>query len=225
MTKGNNAIPKVHQRKHYHPCSSQKGNMSTFLDQPKKAQTRRRLRLQKAKRIFPRPLKALRPTVACPTVRYNFRKRLGRGFTVEEVRAAGLNPNYAATIGIRVDGRRKNISAESLNANTARLKQYLSKLVLFPLSKKAVRAGEASADEQKKAVQDRSRFGRVVAHPKGVAVAKAPARKVAKADKEKSAYKFLKKNLSAARFLGERIQRAKKREAAAKAAAEKKSGK
>ena len=225
MTKGNNAIHKVHQRKHWTPGSSQKGNYKTFLDQPKKAQSRRRLRLQKAKKIFPRPLKMLKPAVACPTIRYNMRKRLGRGFTTEEIKAAGITPRYAATVGISVDIRRKNISQQSLDLNTQRLKSYLAKLVVFPISKKAASKGDASADEQKNAKQDRSRFGKTVAHPATIKAAAAPARKVAKAETEKSAYKFLKKNLSAARFMGERMVRQQKKEAKAKAEAEKKAKK
>ena len=143
MPKGNNAIPHVHQRKHYHPCSSQKGNLKVFLAQPKQKERRRRLRLQKAKEVFPRPLRQLRPLVACPTVRYNMKKRLGAGFTTEELAAAGLNARYAATVGITVDSRRKNISEESLQLNVQRLKDYTSKLVVFPLGKKAT--GEAQA--------------------------------------------------------------------------------
>jgi len=212
MTKGNNAIPHVHQRKHFNPNASQKGNVKVWLDQPKRKETRRRLRLQKAKRIFPRPLKALRPSVACPTVRYNMKKRLGRGFTSAELKSAGVTPRYAATIGIKVDLRRKNASQEGLDANTARLKTYLSKLVLFPIGKKAGK-GEAPKAEQKTAKQDRSRFGAAVAHPATIKAALEPARKVTKEEKAKSAYSFLKKNLSAARFLGERIKRAAKKAA------------
>jgi large subunit ribosomal protein L13e len=223
MVKGNSAIPKVHQRKHWNPSSCQKGNVKTFLAQPKKAETRRRRRIQKAKKAFPRPLKALRPTVACPTVRYNFRKRLGRGFTVEEIRAAGISPRYAATIGIRVDLRRKNISEQSLKLNTDRLKTYLSKLVLFPLNKKKIVKGEASPAEQKTVVRDLSRTTKAASNPKGAKAAPAAPRKVDAKAAEKSAYKFLKTNLSAARFLGERVMRAKKKEEKAKAAAEKKS--
>jgi len=222
MVKGNDAIPKVHQRKHFHPSSSQKGNIKVFLAQPKRAQTRRRLRIQKAKRVFPRPLKSLRPTVACPTVRYNFRKRLGHGFTIDEIKAAGISPRYAATIGVRVDPRRKNISEESLNSNSQRLKTYLSKLVLFPINKKKLAPGEANEAEQKLGQQDRSRFGRTVPHPASLKAAKIPARKVSKAETEKSAYKFLKKNISAVRFLGARMVRAKAKEDKAKAAADKK---
>jgi large subunit ribosomal protein L13e len=227
MTKGNNAIPKVHQRKHFGPASAQKGNVKTFLDQPKQKQRRRRLRLQKAKRIFPRPLKALRPSVACPTVRYNFRKRLGRGFTVEEIKAAGITPRYASTIGIRVDLRRKNISEESLSSNTQRLKTYISKLVLYPIARKAGKstpskkqAPEASAADIKLGVQDR--LGKVVSAPKDEKKARAPARKLTKKETTDSAYKQLKKAISSVRFLGERMLRAKKKEEKAKAAAEKK---
>lgn len=219
MPKGNNAIPKVHQRKHWTPGSSQKGNYKTFLDQPKKAQTRRRLRIQKAKKAFPRPLKQLKPVVACPTVRYNMRKRLGAGFTIEEIRASGITPRYAATIGITVDNRRKNISEESLKTNTERLKSYLSKLVLFPRSSKIVAKGETAAAEAKKVAPAKTLPGAPVKK------AVASSRKVAKADTEKSAYKFLKKNLSAVRFMGERIVRQQKKLAKEKAEAEKKAKK
>jgi large subunit ribosomal protein L13e len=225
MTKANNAIPKVHQRKHWTPSSNQKGNVKTFLAQPKKAQSRRRLRIQKAKRAFPRPVKALRPSVACPTVRYNFRKRLGRGFSLEEIKAAGISPRYAATIGIRVDLRRKNTSEEGLARNTERLKTYLGKLILFPLSPAKPKPGEATAEQIKSARQDRSRFGKAVAHPASVKADAPKSRKVSKAETEKSAYKFLKKNISAARFMGARIVAAKKKEEKAKAAAEKKAAK
>ena len=222
MTKGNNAIPKVHLHKHLFPASAQKGNIHVNLAQPKEAQTRRRRRLEKAKKIFPRPLKSLRPAVACPTVRYNFRRRLGAGFTPEEIRAAGITPRFAATVGIRVDARRRNSSQESLDTNTQRLKTYLSKLVLYPRSSVHTFKGEATPEEIKLGKQDRSRFGKTVALPSTIKRAAAPARKISKAETEKSAYKFLKKNLSAVRFMGARIARANKKEAAAKAAAEKK---
>jgi len=227
MTKGNNAIPHDHHRKHWNPNASQQGNVKTWLDQPKRKETRRRLRLQKAKRIFPRPLKALRPSVACPTVRYNMKKRLGRGFTIEEIRAAGLAPRFAATIGICVDSRRRNQSEESLSTNTQRLKTYLSKLVLFPqqrAGKKSTpskkQAPEASAADQKLGVQDR--FGKVVPRPRDEKKARPANRKLSKKETSESAYKQLKKAISSVRFLGERMTRARKKEEKAKAAAEKK---
>ncbi len=212
MTKGNNAIPHVHQRKHWTPCSSQRGNIKVWLDQPLRKQRRRRLRVVKAKKIFPRPLKMLRPQVNCPTVRYNMKKRLGRGFSLEEISAAGLKPQYAATVGIKVDKRRKNSSEEGLKANVQRLKTYVSKLVVFPRGKKAEK-GDSSAEEQKLAVQDRSRYGKTVAHPSTVRATAEGPRKLSKqeADKTASTYKFLKRNLSAVRFLGSRLKRAQKK--------------
>jgi large subunit ribosomal protein L13e len=43
-----------------------------------------------------------------------------------------LGVEFAKTIGITVDHRRKNRSQESFEANKARLTNYLSKLVLYP---------------------------------------------------------------------------------------------
>ena len=210
MPKGNNAIPHVHQKKHFNPCSSQKGNIKVFLNQPAQKNRRRRLRLLKAKKVFPRPLKALRPQVNCPTVRYNAKKRLGRGFTIEELKGAELNPQYAATIGIRVDKRRKNLSEEGLQANVQRLKTYASKLVLFPINHKALRPKEATEAETKAAVQDRSRNGTGAVGAITVAAAEAP-RKVSDVEKKTNVYAFLKKNISAVRYLGARLKRAQKK--------------
>ncbi|ORC93441.1 putative 60S ribosomal protein L13 [Trypanosoma theileri] len=212
MPKGNNAIPHVHQRKHWNPCSSQKGNYKVFLNQPAQKLRRRRLRLVKAKKVFPRPLKALRPQVNCPTVRHNMKKRLGRGFTPEELKAAGVNPHFAVTIGIRVDRRRKNKSEEGMNINVQRLKTYMSKLVLFPLNHKKVQKGEASEEEIRAATQDRTRFGTAAV---GGLVTPAPeqSRKVTEEERTKNVYKFLKKNHSAARFFGARQARAARKEA------------
>eukprot|EP00796_Vickermania_ingenoplastis_P002325 gene2325-1461_t len=213
LSQGNNAIPHTHGKKHWNPCSSQKGNVKTFLNQPAQKIRRRRLRLVKAKKVFPRPLKALRPQVNCPTLRHNMKKRLGRGFTPAELTAAGLKPRYAATIGIRVDGRRKNKSEEGLNINVQRLKDYMSKLVLFPINHKKVQKGEASDAECKAAKQDRSRSVSLsLVRP----AAEAP-RKVTAEEKSKNVYKFLKKNHSAVRFFGARTARKAKREAAKEA--------
>ncbi len=51
---------------------------------------------------------------------------------MEELKAAGIQRDYAKTIGISVDHRRSNKSEESLNVNVARLKEYISRLVVFP---------------------------------------------------------------------------------------------
>jgi large subunit ribosomal protein L13e len=222
MVKGNKAIPHIHLHKHWNPNSSQRGNIKVWLDQPMRKQRRRRLRLLKAKKSFPRPLKSLRPQVNCPTIRYNMKKRLGRGFTKEELKGAGLTSRYALTIGIRVDRRRRNLSEEGLTANVQRLKQYISKLVLFPINPNKPRAGEAGADAKKSVVQDASRFGTgAVAHPTLVRRPAEAPRVVTADEKKKSSYKFLKSNLSAVRFMGERMKRAKKKSEKEAAAAKK----
>ena len=55
-----------------------------------------------------------------------------RGFTLEELKAAGINAKEARNIGIAVDARRKNKNVETLQANVARLTAYKGRLVLFP---------------------------------------------------------------------------------------------
>eukprot|EP00382_Lankesteria_abbotti_P005438 CAMPEP_0113848352 /NCGR_PEP_ID=MMETSP0372-20130328/2428_1 /TAXON_ID=340204 /ORGANISM="Lankesteria abbotti" /LENGTH=160 /DNA_ID=CAMNT_0000817823 /DNA_START=107 /DNA_END=589 /DNA_ORIENTATION=+ /assembly_acc=CAM_ASM_000359 len=64
------------------------------------------------------------------------RIRGGRGFTVEELKLAGVSASVAPTIGIAVDKRRRNRSDELLNLNVMRLKSYMSRLVVFPRKSK-----------------------------------------------------------------------------------------
>ncbi|EPY36189.1 large subunit ribosomal protein L13e [Angomonas deanei] len=142
------------------------------------------------------------------------KKRLGRGFTPIELKAAGLNPHYARTIGIRVDSRRQNKSEEGLNVNVDRLKTYLGKLVLFPINHKKARKGEASEEEVKAATQDRSRYGDAAVGALVYPAAEAP-RAVSAEEKTKNVFRFLKKNHSAARFFGARTARAARKAAAA----------
>ena len=209
MVKGNKAIPHIHLKKHWNPNSSQKGNIKVWLAQPQKKAARRRLRLAKSKKAFPRPLRSLRPQVNCCTVRYNMRKRFGRGFSLDELKAANINAKFASTIGIRVDNRRKNLSEEGLAANVQRLKTYMSKLVLFPTNAKKVKDGEASAEECKKVSW--SYGGSACADPRRVQVAVEAPRKLTADEKSKNVYKFLKNNHSAVRFMGFRIKKAQKK--------------
>jgi len=132
MVKHNNVIPNIHCHKKY--LSSSRGPLKVrlSLNQATKKKSRRLKRAAKAAAIAPLPLKKLRPIVQCPTQRYNSKSRLGRGFSLEEVRAVGLTPTYARTIGIAVDHRRRNRSEESMQVNVDRLKEYLSKVIVFP---------------------------------------------------------------------------------------------
>eukprot|EP00584_Thalassiosira_punctigera_P020968 CAMPEP_0172574544 /NCGR_PEP_ID=MMETSP1067-20121228/136751_1 /TAXON_ID=265564 ORGANISM="Thalassiosira punctigera, Strain Tpunct2005C2" /NCGR_SAMPLE_ID=MMETSP1067 /ASSEMBLY_ACC=CAM_ASM_000444 /LENGTH=207 /DNA_ID=CAMNT_0013367173 /DNA_START=473 /DNA_END=1096 /DNA_ORIENTATION=- len=154
MVKHNNVLPNIHCHKKY--CESSRGPLKVrlTLNQASKKKTRRLARAAKAAAIAPRPLQLLRPAVHCPTQRYSSKVRLGKGFTLEELKGAGFTARYARTVGIAVDHRRTNKSAESLALNVARLEEYKSKLVVFPkkrLSK--VKNGDSSAEECKAATQ------------------------------------------------------------------------
>ncbi|XP_017771497.1 PREDICTED: 60S ribosomal protein L13 [Nicrophorus vespilloides] len=148
MGKGNNMIPNGHFHKDWQRY------VKTWFNQPARKYRRRQNRIKKAKAIAPRPVAgALRPVVKCPSIKYHTKVRAGRGFTLQEIKAAGLNAQYARTIGIAVDHRRHSKSAESLQLNTQRLKVYLSKLILFPQNQKKIKAGEADAEKCKLATQ------------------------------------------------------------------------
>ena len=68
--------------------------------------------------------------------------REGRGFTLEEIKAVGINKKYARSIGITIDTRRTNKSNESLQRNIQRLKEYVEKLIVLPRSgRKVYKAG------------------------------------------------------------------------------------
>ena len=99
----------------YHQGNAGACRVKTWFNQAGRKKSRRIAREKKAKAIFPRPTAgALRPVVRPPTQRYNFKTRLGRGFTLEELKAAGIPKKLAPTIGIAVDHRRRNRSEESL---------------------------------------------------------------------------------------------------------------
>jgi len=146
MPKRNDKIPKNHFKKKWEL------RVKTWFDQPAQKRIRKEKRLAKAAAIFPRPTSGhVRPVVRPPTRKYNYKVKLGRGFTIEELKAAGVNPKQALSIGIAVDKRRTNKSEGAFNLNVQRLKTYKSKLVLFPHTKKEKAA--ANAEELKNATQ------------------------------------------------------------------------
>ncbi|XP_065913584.1 large ribosomal subunit protein eL13-like [Dysidea avara] len=139
----NGVIPNAHFKKHWEKF------VRTWYDQPGKKQKRRAVRNAKALAITPRPVSgAVRPIVRCQTFKYNTKVRAGRGFTSEELKAAGIGRKMARSIGIAVDPRRKNRSLETLNINTQRLQEYRSNLILFPR-----KASQPKAEELKLATQ------------------------------------------------------------------------
>lgn len=119
--------------------------VKTWFNQPMRKKRRHAQRQIKARQIAPRPVGGpVRPVVRCPTIRYNLKQRLGRGFTLQELRAAKIHKKEARTIGIAVDFRRRNKSVESVQENVQRLKEYKSKLILFPKKLSKPRKGDAT---------------------------------------------------------------------------------
>jgi len=148
MVKHNNVVPNGHFKKHW------QNYVKTWFNQPARKKRRRIARQKKAVKIFPRPTSGpLRPIVHGQTQKYNMKIRAGRGFSLEELKAAGIPKKYAPTIGIAVDHRRKNHSLEGLQTNVQRLKTYKAKLVVFPRSARKLRAGDSSQEELATATQ------------------------------------------------------------------------
>ncbi|KAK5649371.1 hypothetical protein RI129_000400 [Pyrocoelia pectoralis] len=197
--RGNNMIPNGHFHKDW------KRYVKTWFNQPARKFRRRQNRIKKARAIAPRPVAGpLRPIVRCPTIRYHTKVRSGRGFTLQELKAAHLTPRFARSIGIAVDFRRRNKSVESVQVNTQRLKEYRSKLILFPLHKKKLRAGEATEEEQKMATQF---TGEIL--PIEQAVIEPEARVPTRREKRFNAYATLRKARSDAKLVGIRAKRQK----------------
>ena len=140
MVKGNQEVLTSRYKKDWDKFVRTKFNV------PAKRKKRRMKRQLKAAKLFPRPVKKLRPIVRCPG-RHNHRERLGRGFTPLELKGAKLTERYARTIGIAVDQRRKNRNEEGLLKNVQRLNEYLSKLVVYPLNGGAPKKGKGKVKE------------------------------------------------------------------------------
>jgi large subunit ribosomal protein L13e len=176
------------------------------FSQPAQKKARRQKRAAKAAAVAPRPTGGLlRPAVHCTTIKYNSKLRLGRGFSLEELKAAGISAKFAPTIGIAVDARRFNKSVESLTRNVARLTEYKAKLVLFPKAKLASPGkGEASVAEQAAATQF---VGTVMPLAKAV-----PAVEVAALTAEMKAvmnYSTLRGAFTTKKLVGKRLKQAK----------------
>ncbi|KAF2075445.1 hypothetical protein CYY_003274 [Polysphondylium violaceum] len=201
----NKVIQNTHLRKHWQT------RVRTWFNQPARKIRRRNTRIAKAASVFPRPIETLKPVVHSASVRYNMKVRSGRGFTVEELKAAGLTPSYAKTIGIAVDFRRTNKSQQSLTANAQRLKDYKSKLVLFPKKVAAPKKGEATKEEVEKAVQNLV----VLPVKAGIPVSESKPRKVTEEEKKFQAYATIKFAAAKVKNSGIRKKAAAKKAAAA----------
>lgn len=200
--KHNQQIPNNHFRKDW------QRRVRCHFDQAGKKESRRLARRAKAAAVAPRPVDKLRPVVRCPTIKYNRRTRLGRGFSLAELKAAGIPKLYAPTIGIAVDPRRQNFSEESLAANVERLKAYKARLIVFPRkSNKPKKTDTPAADQKAETTQSvRGAFS--------IGATLAPGfTEISKSDLPKNveggAYKALRKARSDAKLVGVREKRIK----------------
>ena len=132
MVKHNKIIPNQHFHKKWQTSSRGPLPIKSWFNQPGKKKSRRLKRAAKAAANAPRPADKLRPLVRCQTQQHNAKVRLGRGFSLAELKAAKISPKFAATVGIAVDHRRTNKSQEALDINVQRLTDYKAKLVVFP---------------------------------------------------------------------------------------------
>ncbi|WVW82572.1 hypothetical protein I302_104583 [Kwoniella bestiolae CBS 10118] len=203
MVKHNNQL----QKNHFHKDWQRR--VKTWFDQPGKKKSRRVARSKKALATGAQPLQRLRPAVRCPTQRYNIRIREGRGFTISELKLAGIRKKEAKGLGISVDHRRRSKSEEGQSLNVDRLKEYKSRLVVFPRKQGKPKAGDAQGED-------------LIAHLTREAIP-LPASYTAEApraitDEEKSADAFVTLRLARAaqRNEGARQKRLREKEAAEK---------
>jgi len=205
--KHNQQLPNNHFRKHWQE------RVRVHFDQPGRKLRRRRARLSKAAAVAPRPVDKLRPIIRCSTIKYNRRVRPGRGFTLEELKAAGIPRKLALTIGITVDHRRQNRSEEGLALNVDRLKEYKDKLILFPRRVGRPKKGDASKEDVTAArsvtSQRTSTSFPIVPVDKSI-----QERAITAEEKDGSAYRKLRLARSDARYVGVRAKRAKAKEEA-----------
>eukprot|EP01119_Soliformovum_irregulare_P007323 TRINITY_DN19721_c0_g1_i1.p2 TRINITY_DN19721_c0_g1~~TRINITY_DN19721_c0_g1_i1.p2 ORF type:complete len:220 (-),score=63.44 TRINITY_DN19721_c0_g1_i1:69-728(-) len=204
----NGMIPESHLRKDWDR------RVKTWFNQPARKYRRHQNRLKKAAAVFPRPVAGnLRPGVQAPTNKHNSLRRVGRGFTLQELKAAGIKRSEAPKIGIAVDYRRRNKSDSSLSYNVQRLKEYRSKLVILPKAHKPKESQKAAVEEFAKATQHTGELFPVkqTAHVLQT-VTKAQLEELRKAP---SSYVTLKQARTAARLVGVREKRRKEAEAKA----------
>jgi len=200
--RGNNIVPNNHFRKYWQKY------VRTWFNQPGRAKSRRLARQKKVAKIAPRPLGLLRSAVQCTTVRYNFKTRLGRGFTLAELKAAKIPKAKARSIGIAVDHRRKNKCEESLARNVARLAEYQQKLLVLPFKGKA-KKGDAS----KKDVEEATLTTVKTVLPLKKASLRVKSRAITAEDKKVCAYLTLRKARIDKKMFGKRAKRAAEKEA------------
>jgi len=208
MVKHNNQVPNQHFHKDWQRY------VRTWFNQPAKKVARRNARLAKAKQTAPRPIGQLRPIVRGQTNKYNGKVRAGRGFTLDELKAAKINKKEAPGFGIAVDHRRKSRNAEAMALNVDRLKAYRAKLVVFPRNStsKRIKKGDATK-EQRKAVAKQASID--ASFPATVKQTRVKARKITATERDATVTAVLRKARTDALLWGRREKREKDKAAAA----------
>jgi len=201
MVKHNNQLVNNHFRKNWDR------RVRTWFNQPGRKLRRQQNRQKKAALVYPKPVSgSLRPLVRCPTQRYNMKVRLGRGFTLGELKAANVNVHEARGLGITVDYRREDRNRETQNANVQRLKLYRSKQVVFPRKVKKVKGQKGVKPEKKEdlaaVVQQTKPF------PFVVRPAHESSRAITPAMKSSSAWKTIRSARAKANRAGEAAKKA-----------------
>jgi large subunit ribosomal protein L13e len=151
MVKHNNVLQSAHLRKHW------QGRVKCYFNQPAHKKIRAQKRAAKAAALGVTPISKLRPVCFGQTRRHSGRAKFGRGFSLLELKAAGLTQAFARTVGIAVDHRRHNKNADSMATNVERLNQYKNKLILFPKRADKPKKGEindSTADKLATAAQN-----------------------------------------------------------------------
>ncbi|GAW06095.1 60S ribosomal protein L13 [Lentinula edodes] len=195
----NNVLHANHFRKDW------QRRVRTWFDQPGRKLRRRNARKTKAATLGVRPLTLLRPAVRGQTIRYNRKLREGRGFTLAELKDAGIGRKEARGVGIVVDHRRRNLSEEGKKLNVERLVAYKQKLIVFPRKAGKPKKGDSSTEDLS-ATTTRITLPLPESFP-----AEAP-RKITAEEREFEAYKSLRTARANARHEGARKARAAKKE-------------
>ncbi|THH34140.1 hypothetical protein EUX98_g157 [Antrodiella citrinella] len=196
----NNVLHQNHFRKDWQL------RVRTWFDQPGRKLRRRQARKTKAAVLGVRPLNLLRPAVRAQTVKYNRKVREGRGFTLAELKEAGIGKKEAGGVGIVVDHRRRNLSEEGKAVNVERLKAYKARLIVFPRDAKKPKKGDSTGDDL---TAETSRIGVPVVD---TYVHEAP-RKITSEEHEFSAFRTHRNERATARHDGKRrVREAKKAE-------------
>lgn len=204
MVKHNNVVVNVHLRKHW-----ERIGVKTHFNQAAQKAKRHAIRKAKAARVFPRPVNALRPIVSQTTRKYAGKVRFGRGFTLQELKAAGVSPAHAKTVGISVDHRRTTASKEQLDMNVQRLQAYKSKLIVFPRRDQKPKKGllpDATAEKLKAAAAAHQVKGRTMPIQNKQQVVEYA--KIEKKDQDNKVYRSLRAMRTNARYNGRRIKKA-----------------